>query len=335
MRRSAARRGTTALTVALLAAAWSLSTPGTAEAFCRTTTSKAPADYDPSVSGCWTQGLPVYWANACVSYDIQEDASSQVSYDQASTAIATAFSTWTETICSGTEGDSGRLSISVVDLGPVACDLVEYDQNGPNQHVIVFRDDSWPYDDSSNTLALTTVSYDLDTGEIYDADVEINSAEYTLSTAATVPPGGYDFESIVTHETGHFLGMAHSQDTQATMYAHYAPGSENMRGLTEDDVDGICGIYSPDGMRHVSADASVTGTLPEATCDPTPRHGFTTECMGDSSSSPSPPPSSWCSLRGGAGARDHEGEGGLALVGAIALGTAIRRRRGRRGLIAA
>jgi hypothetical protein len=316
--------------VALLAiAAWGLWAPATAHAFCRTTTSKVPADYDPALSGCWTAGLPVYWSNACVSYDIQQSASKQMSYDVAAEAIASAFSTWTGTACSGAGGGSGRVSINVVDLGPVECSLVEYDQTGPNQHVIVFRDTSWPYDDSSNTLALTTVSYDKDTGEIYDVDMEINSADYALSTAATVPPGGYDFESIVTHETGHFLGMAHSQDTLATMYAHYTPGSEAMRELTADDIDGICTIYPPDGMRAVSVDASATGTLPEVTCDPTPRHGFTTQCMsaGSSSSSASPSTSSSCALRRQARDGRDESAGAFALLGAITVGSVLRRRR--------
>ena len=171
------------------------------------------------------------------------------------------------------------------DFGPVACSLVQYDQNGPNQHVIVFRDSGWPYDDSSNTLALTTVTYDRLTGEIYDADMEINTHDQTLSIAPTVPSGGYDFESIVTHETGHFLGMAHSTDTFATMYAHYTVGSELMRALTGDDITGICSIYSPDGLRHVAKAASASGTLLETACDPTPRHGFTTQCMGSAASS--------------------------------------------------
>src|SRR5689334_23648589 len=53
----------------------------------------------------------------------------------------------------------------------------EYNQNRGNTNLIVFRDDGWPYEGSSNTLALTTVTYNLDTGEIYDADMR--SEEHT------------------------------------------------------------------------------------------------------------------------------------------------------------
>ncbi len=325
MPRDARRRAPLAALVAALCLA---SAPGSAVAFCRTTTSQVPADYDPSVSGCWTQGLPLYWANACVSYDVQQNASDQISYATAAEDIATAFSKWTSTVCDGSPGADaadagavGRVSIDVRDFGPVACDLVQYNQDGPNQHVIIFRDDAWPYDDSSNELALTTVTYDTLTGEIYDADMEINTHDQTLSTTATVPPGGYDFESIVTHETGHFLGMAHSTDTHATMYAHYTEGDEVMRNLTEDDITGICSVYSPDGLRHVAVAASPSGTLPEAACDPTPRHGFSTQCMSTASSS--------CSAGGAPGGTALRDAWRAAALLAAMVGLARARRRGR------
>jgi matrixin len=263
-----------------------------ASAFCRTTTSQVPPDYDPAICGCWPSGLPLYWLNACVSYDIQENASKQISYDTAATDIALAFTRWTSTTCATDDHGTGRVSIDVRDFGPVACNVVQYDNlGGPNQHVIIFRDDKWPYHDTSNTLALTTVTYDPDTGEIYDADMEINTFQYTLSTTPDVPEDGYDFLSIVTHETGHFLGMAHATDMHATMYAHYTPGSEAMRLLTEDDINGICTIYPPDGTRSVAPAASETGTVQETSCDPTPMGGFTTQCMstGGCSSSSIPP----------------------------------------------
>jgi len=311
----------------LLIAGGLLAAARPASAFCRTTTSHVPADYDPSIQGCWTQGLPLYWANACVSYDLQQNASAQISYDDASEGIATAFSKWTSITCAGAgadtdAGDSGRVSIDVRDLGPVACDLVQYNQTGPNQHAIIFRDTGWPYDDSSNELALTTVTYNMDTGEIYDADMEINTFSQTLSVAATVPSGGFDFESIVTHETGHFLGMAHSDDEHATMYAHYTQGDEVMRNLTVDDIAGLCSIYSPDGTRNVAQAASSTGSLAEGACDPTPRHGFSTQCMSTASSS--------CSLGSVGGGRHGESGGTSAvLMGAVAAVVRASRRRRR------
>jgi hypothetical protein len=104
--------------------------------------------------------------------------------------------------------------------------------------------------------------------------MEINTYQQRVTLADPVPADGYDFASIVTHETGHFLGMAHSGDPHATMFAHYQPGSTAMRNLTSDDVLGICTVYRPDGDRTLSGES----TVPQDACDPTPRHGFTTQC---------------------------------------------------------
>ena len=208
------------------------------------------------------------------------------------------------------------------DLGPVTCSEVQYSSDQGNQHVIIFHDDNWPHDDVSNTLGLTTITFDPDTGEIYDADMEINStADVPLSTADPVPPMGYDFQSIITHETGHFLGMAHSGDEAATMFAHYAPGTKSMRILDQDDKDGICAIYHPGGARSVDPSVSANGALQAAACDPTPRHGFQSVCAQ--------PHASGCAA---APAPETAGFAGSAsVVAAAALVAAARARRRARG----
>jgi hypothetical protein len=319
---------------------------GRAHAYCRTTTVGVPADYNPEDGSCWTEGLPLYWQNACVGYSIQQNASVQVSYDDAKDAISEAFSKWTSATCttdgvsasvSGTGSGAGtgddddtesatvdagnvnangqiaRVSIDVRDLGPVECDEVTYSATGPNQHVILFRDDSWPHNDSNNTLALTTVVFNPDTGELYDADMEINTAQQKVTLQDPVPPDGYDFQSIVTHETGHFLGMAHSTDDHATMFAHYDPGQTTLRHLTFDDLDGICNIYPPNGTRNTGI-----GVVPQLACDPTPRHGFSTTCTS----------SGGCSV--GTGRTGGSGGDGAVIGGGLALTVLASRRRRRR-----
>lgn len=248
--------------------------PAAAHAFCRTRTVPVVADFQPSPDKCWDQGVPLFWRNSCVSYSINRAASRQVALEDAANHISRAFTKWTGSSCPTEGGGASRVSIDVRDLGPVDCGEVSYNQNGGNQNVIIFRDDEWPHHDSSNTLALTTVTFNPDTGEIYDADMEINTHDQKVTVNDPVPPDGYDFASIVTHETGHFLGLAHSGDIRATMYANYQPGTTAMRNLTSDDVAGICSIYLPDGTRTV-LDGKVTQG---PSCDPTPRRGFTGEC---------------------------------------------------------
>jgi hypothetical protein len=307
-----------------------------------------PADFSPSPESCTpddfdaycasldppAKPIPVWWRNACVGYDIQQNASSQVPYETAQTMFAQAFGKWTSVACPVAPGTaaagtgSSRVSIDVRDLGPVVCDEVQYNSDQGNQHVILFHDDAWPYDDSSNTLGLTTVTYDPDTGEIYDADMEIN-ATVPLSTSDPIDAQGYDFASIITHECGHFLGMAHSGADRATMFAHYTQGTTYMRQLTDDDVAGICSIYLPGGVRAV--DPSTTddgsGLVAEDACDPTPRHGFSAQCASAAKHG--------CTVAGGAPgrlARAWESGAPTGLFAAcLALAIGRRRRRANRG----
>ena len=52
----------------------------------------------------------------------------------------------------------------------------------------------------------------------------------------------YDLETVAIHEIGHALGLAHSADTNASMYAYYT-GSQPY--LTNDDVAGVQAIWGP------------------------------------------------------------------------------------------
>src|SRR6202042_1897443 len=143
-------------------------------------------------------------------------------------------------------------------------------------NTIIFRDEGWPYEDSANAIGYTTLTvYEQSVdghvaGEILGADIEVNSANYTIVADGTPPGGAYDLASILTHESGHFLGMAHSADTSAVMYALYHPQSTV---LTPDDVAGICSIYPADGSRTTAA-----GSVAATACQPAPTLGFQSEC---------------------------------------------------------
>ncbi|KAJ9135088.1 hypothetical protein P3X46_032307 [Hevea brasiliensis] len=52
----------------------------------------------------------------------------------------------------------------------------------------------------------------------------------------------FDLESVAVHEIGHLLGLEHSQDSNAIMYANIPPGTFK-RKLTQDDIAGIHALY--------------------------------------------------------------------------------------------
>jgi len=55
-------------------------------------------------------------------------------------------------------------------------------------------------------------------------------------------PNQIDLPSVVLHEIGHLLGLAHTSDESAVMYPSIGPGMEK-RELQQDDIQGIQSLY--------------------------------------------------------------------------------------------
>ena len=178
---------------------------------------------------------------------------------------------------------------------------VAYD--GHNQ--VILRTGAWCPDPSvqsnchdPNQVALTTVfsrSHPgaLDDGQILEADIEVNDVDYEW---AIIPDGSinvhdygnsYDLTSALTHETGHFIGLAHTclsdgdpvrydnhgavspycnmlsgdnaaEILAATMYPTMNPVDVSLRSLSDDDVAAACSIYP--AMTTVTGGCDVSST---------------------------------------------------------------------------
>jgi len=151
--------------------------------------------------------------------------------------------------------------------------FVGYVQGGSNENLVLFRTrlcsavvpsgdpclaantcgnayDCW--DHAANIIALTTSSYVVTTGVLLDADVEINAVTAT-PTIVDSPPcsaGGIstscvanDVQNAVTHELGHFLGLAHAPDPSSTMYATEPVGETSKRVLDSGSKQFVCDVY--------------------------------------------------------------------------------------------
>src|SRR5882672_3928654 len=215
-----------------------------ADAFCRTTTCES---CEQPFRECVNEGISLYWPIHCVTYDVQKDASRSADFETANAVADAAFNTWGQVTCPAT---GSAPSFQLANLGAVACDAHEYNDQqmsyGGNANIIVFRDGNWTGD--PHALALTTVTYNRNTGEIYDADIEVNShiqlsGMRGISTTDQVPSDSFDLQSILTHETGHFLGLAHSNTMCSSsdhdcpsMDAMYQAGSSDFRTLESDDI---------------------------------------------------------------------------------------------------
>jgi len=248
------------------AAAFAFAISAHSAAYCLTYTCDTKKEICPTdpATGCNIGGKPLYWASSIVSFDVQQDGSKRqdISYDQLHTVVVNAFQRWVDAVCD----DGNHPSISLADYGKVECAKPEYNKSQPNQNVITFHDDKWPYQNTgAETLALTTVFFNPETGEIYDANIELNSfdAKFVL-TAGDADNEHDDLNAVLTHEIGHFLGLSHSTVGSATMYQSYMLG---MTTLENDDVAAICASLPPD--RTTTDPGSPPGV---------PRHGFSGEC---------------------------------------------------------
>lgn len=233
-----------------------------AGAYCRARTCDPanPKQHCELDGNCVTSGHLLHWPSGCVSFDVQEDGSKRLGIDAnaALDATSAAFRAWETADCGGKSP-----ALAPGSFGPVACDESRYNEEGKNANIVIFRDDEWPYPNSIDAYALTTVRFDPSTGEIVDADIEVNSHDFEI--AIDGPPRTVDLQSILTHEVGHFLGMAHAapSDVVSTMRAGWNGMGLDLRTLSPDDEAGICDAYPP-------------GTPVPNSCEP--RHGFASEC---------------------------------------------------------
>lgn len=121
-------------------------------------------------------------------------------------------------------------------------------QGGSNRSDVVAVKD-WSWDDAA--VAITVVTVDTRTHTIIDADIAFNlrGARWAV-VDGDEKHGRYDVQNAFTHELGHAVGLAHSQELEAVMYGRTHPGETRKRSLFTDDTVALEVLYprlpSPD-----------------------------------------------------------------------------------------
>jgi hypothetical protein len=179
------------------------------------------------------EGLPLRWPAGEVLYHLAPHGGWPVPTAQLETAVDAAFATW------------AALPELGVDLarGPAAPGGFGHDPAAADANVVRYEASTWEYD--SAALMLTFTSYRVTDGAIVDADILINGVNHRWRTDGSGDDDeAFDLQNSLTHEVGHFLGLAHSPDhPEATMFPSTTPAERSKRVLSTDDTDGIDYLY--------------------------------------------------------------------------------------------
>ncbi len=184
-----------------------------------------------------TEPLPTFWATPCIGFHLNENGTKQMNFTEVQTVVKKSVSSWMQPTKSSLHPYySGLTNENRIGYNPYIDE---------NANIIVFRDDD-TWEESSSMMALTTVTHRNSTGEIYDADIEINTTHFKYGIYEKNGANVVDLENTLTHEIGHVFGLSHSNNLDATMFPYSSTGETNLRTLSDDDIEAISTIYPPD-----------------------------------------------------------------------------------------
>lgn len=223
--------------------------------------------------------VPLRWDSRTTGFVMDNAAPGEVSLDGAHTAVASSFEVWSALTC-GAES----VPWSFPDGGLVAGRTVGFDQNNldNNENLVTWVQSKWAHERA--VVALTSLTYDLYSGRIVDADIEVNDQGFKFSTNPAT--NEMDVMNTFVHEIGHFVGLDHSTQTSATMYASAPVHETQKRDLTQDDVDGYCALYSASAKPWPVINGPLTSDSP-ADCTEEVEGTQTTITCGDAVTSSS------------------------------------------------
>ncbi len=194
---------------------------------------------------------PLRWWRRETAFSLAQITPGEFALSEVRALVETSFDAWIDADCASTPSPNGLVPVvtfagtsDATRATPPATAKAEPD------NVVVFIRSSSEWTRSGNSaswIAITKIAHDQTSGEIVDADIEINDGGYTFSLDGTPTQGEVDFLSMLIHEVGHFYGLDHSLINTATMFATYSQVAGDVtdaRTLDADDVTGVCALYT-------------------------------------------------------------------------------------------
>jgi hypothetical protein len=209
---------------------------------------------------------PLGWRGRTMEITGYSQGLDEMTLDQINTAMTGAAAPWTKadpTLALCTDLD---LRVQVVDPAQTPPAAARDMHN-----IIAVRHDTW--DHEAQALALTSVFYFTKTGEIVEADVEVNARDFRWADVTTdLRADRQDLQNALTHELGHFIGLDHTcylggmapNETddvgnpvplctsalartdaiqESTMFPSATARDIDKRTLSADDQKAVCDIY--------------------------------------------------------------------------------------------
>ena len=227
----------------------------------------------------------LYWNDTAIAFT-QSSVGNPPTPDLGFPAVSKAWASWAAVAATCS-------SLQITESAHSSSRIIGYNTTGSNENLALFRRNACPADDPCHntgdcnnkydcwpypggTLALTTTTFDTNSGIIYDADIELNSLDAVFTdvdSPACFPSAqnqncvATDIQETVTHETGHALGLEHNTSPTSTMFNSAQIGETSKRVIDPGSRQFVCDVYPDGGVPRDCITRPISGVLgPTAGC---------------------------------------------------------------------